>query len=155
MAEPRTDDELNKLIPEMRAWNDGAGIDPEGWIQCSGNYELAIGYSLIFWPRFVVIDDYVLRHGATEENLRAWEHAAGGDRRSIEAVINHIHMADLHMGAPEPTEAQLRYLGRILKQVHEAKLKAEFPDRSFVVTFSDEPGLDLLDYELTFWQSAD
>jgi hypothetical protein len=148
------DSELNDLIPEMRAWNNGAGIDPEGWIAGSGSYELAIGYSLTFWPRFVLIDDYVLRHGA-EESLREWERARAGDHRSIEAVINHVHMADIHLSAPDPTEAQLRYLGRILKQIHEIKLKADFPDRTFVVSFPDEPGLDLLHYELTFWQVRD
>jgi hypothetical protein len=155
MMESTTDSDLNDLIPEMRAWNDGAGIDPNGWISCSGNYELAIGYSLIFWPRFVLIDDYVLRHGATEENLRMWEGATAGDRRAVEAVINHVHMADIHMSAAEPTEAQLRYLGRILRQIHEVKLRAEFPDRTFCVSFPDEPGLDGLEYELTFWQVRD
>lgn len=147
-----TDDDFDELIPEMQAWNNGAGVDPQGWLCGSGNYELAIGYSLLFWPRFVAIDNYVLRHGGTEESLGSWEQATGGDRRAIEAVINHVHLVDIHTGAPEPTEAQLRYLGRVLKQIHEAKLKADFPDRTFVVSFPDEPGLDLLDYELTFWQ---
>ncbi|WP_158915631.1 hypothetical protein [Caulobacter sp. S45] len=147
--------DFNALIPEMKAWNDGAGISPEGWISCVGNYELAVGYSLIFWPRFVLIDGYVLRNGATEANLRAWEQATRGDRRAVEAVINHLHIADIHIGPREIDEAQLRYLGRILKQIHEVKLHLDFPDRTFQATFQDEPDLDLLDYELTFWQIRD
>jgi len=154
MVKPTTDDDFNQLIPEMRDWNNGAGIDPEGWVGCMGSNELAIGYSLIFWPRFVLIDDYVLRDcgSATEASLRNWERSASHDRRSIEAVMNHCHIIDLHAVGKPATEAQLRYLGRVLKEIHDVKLKSEFPDRTFVVSFNDEPDLELLDYQLTFWQ---
>jgi len=46
-------DDPNQLIAELPRWNHGDGIDAEGWVQCMGSYELAVGYSLIFWPRFV------------------------------------------------------------------------------------------------------
>lgn len=144
--------DFQQLIPELPEWNDGKGIDPEGWIGCMGNYELAVGYSLVFWPRFVVIEDYVLRADANIGNLRSWQEETGRSRRAIEAVMNHIHMVDLHVNSPGANEAQLRYLGRVLKETHLAKLKSDFPDRRFVVDFPDEPGLDLVDYELTFWQ---
>ena len=132
------------------------GIDPRGWVACTSSNDLAVGYSLIFWPRFILIDDYVLREGeATGDSLRDWERSASGDRKSIEAVMNHWHIVDLHsVGAPA-TEAQVRYLGRVLKEIHEVKLRSDFPDRSFVVSFNDEPGLELLDYQLTFWQVRD
>jgi hypothetical protein len=39
---------FSALIPELKDWNNGAGIDAEGWVECVGNYPLAIGYSLIF-----------------------------------------------------------------------------------------------------------
>ena len=39
------------LIAELPEWNNGSGIAPEAWIECMGSYELAIGYSLVFWPR--------------------------------------------------------------------------------------------------------
>ncbi|WP_294174378.1 hypothetical protein [uncultured Sphingomonas sp.] len=54
-------DDFAALIPELPRWNNGADIDPESWIECVGNYELATGYSLIFWPKFVQFDGYVLR----------------------------------------------------------------------------------------------
>jgi len=143
------------LIPELPTWNNGAGIDAESWIGCVGNYELATGYSLIFWPRFVEFDRYVLREACfSEENVRDWERATNNDRRAIEAVINHVHLLDIHCDSPaEPTEAQLRYLGRVLRETHEAKLKQDYPARSFEVVFIDEPDLDLVDYEVTFWQT--
>jgi hypothetical protein len=147
--------DFTALIPELPDWNNGAGIAPEAWISCAGSYELAIGYSLIFWPSFERFGRYVFRNGGfTEESVRSWEEACDGDRRRIEAVVNHVHIADIHYGTG-PSEAQLRYLGRILKSVHEAKLAQDFTDLAFTVAFNDEPGLDLEDYELAFWQTED
>ncbi len=148
------DDTFSVLIPELPKWNNGRGIDARSWIACVGNYELAAGYSLIFWPRIVEFSRYILREGHfSEETVREWERATNNDRRAIEAVINHIHLIDIH-GDPEaePTEAQLRYLGRVLRETIGAKLKQDFPERAFEVVFNDEPDLDLIDYELTFWQ---
>ena len=66
--------------------------------------------------------------------------------------MNHVHIADIHCNEASPPEAQLRHLGRVLRHIHEVKLKADFPDRSFVVEFNDEPGLDPVDYQFSFWQ---
>jgi hypothetical protein len=145
------DVDFSILIPELQKWNKGAGIDAGSWIESIGNFELAIGYSLIFWPRFVRFEGYVLREGFSKESLRGFERATVGGRPAIEAVMNHVHIADIHSNA-EPTELQLRYFGVVLRDIHEVKLKRDFPDRRFRVSFNDEPKLDSLNYELTFWQ---
>ena len=125
--------DFSGLIPELARWNGGAGIDALGWIECVGNYELAAGYSLIFWPAFVRFEGYVLRDGFSEEALRGFERAGHG-RRSVEAVMNHVHIADIHFNA-EATDAQLLHLGRVLREIHEAKLARDFPDLEFTVSF--------------------
>ena len=146
--------DFSALIPELPRWNDGSGIDPESWVGCVGNYELAIGYSLVFWPAFVRFDGYVLREGFSEESLRGFEKVTARHRASVEAVMNHIHLTDLHCNA-EATDAQLRYLGRVLKDIHEVKLRRDFPDLRFTVSFNDEADLNPIDYQLTFWQAID
>jgi hypothetical protein len=75
-----------------------------------------------------------------------------GNRIAVEAVMNHVHITDIHCNA-EATEAQVRYLGRILKEIWEVKLRHDFPDTGFQVDFNDEPGVVLDEYELTFWQT--
>lgn len=145
--------DFSALIPELLDWNDGKGIDPEAWTGSAGNYALAAGYSLLFWPRFTLHDGYVLRHGFSLKTLREWEATPSGDRKSTEQVMNHLHIDDIHYHS-EANEAQLRYLGRTLAEIHEVKLGRDFPDRSFEVLFNDEAGLDPLDYQLTFWQTA-
>jgi hypothetical protein len=150
MADQRTD--FDALLPELRQWNDGDGISAQGWIGCMGSYPLAVGYSLLFWPRFVRFEHYVLRESFSESSLRGFEGQSGSSRASVEWVMNHIHLADIHYNAEPPTEAQLRYLGRLLGEIHAVKLGADFPDLRFEVEFNDEPGLDPIDYQLSFWQ---
>lgn len=38
---------------ELGAWNNGGGIDLEGWVGCEGSFALAVGYLTLFWPEFV------------------------------------------------------------------------------------------------------
>lgn len=151
MSEERAD--FNALIPELSEWNEGRGISAEAWIGCVGNYPLAIGYSLIFWPRFARFEEYVLRKGFSEGALRGFARQEGSSRASVEWVMNHIHLIDIHCDEETVSEAQLRYLGRVLKEIHEVKLQADFPDLRFVVEFNDEPGLDPVDYQMSFWQA--
>ena len=144
--------DFTTLIPELRQWNDGRGIAPDDWIGCVGTYELAIGYSLIFWPSFVVFESYVFRDGFLESSVRGFEQATNGNRAAVEAVMNHLHIADIHCNIADVDEGQLRFLGRALKGIYEVKLRSDFPDRRFIVSFNDDPGLVATDYELTFWQ---
>ncbi|HSA77298.1 MAG TPA: hypothetical protein VLG72_00365 [Nitrospirota bacterium] len=44
--------DFNKLIPELSDWNNGKGIDVVSWIGCVGDFQKAIGYSVMFWPHF-------------------------------------------------------------------------------------------------------
>jgi hypothetical protein len=145
--------DFNSLIPELPAWNDGKGVSASDWIAMMGNFELAVGYSLIFWPRFVAYEGYVFRAGAfTPETVRGFETAIGGDRAKVECVINHLHIAGIHSNVTA-SEAQVHYLMGIMKQIWALKLKVDFPDRRFIISAIEEPGLDLLDYEITFWQA--
>ena len=77
---------FDQLIPEMRDWNNGSGIDVRAWVGCEGSFRLAVGYSAIFWPEFVEFEGYVLRAGFSLESLRGFERQCDGDRRRIEAV---------------------------------------------------------------------
>jgi|ERR1700733_1978281 hypothetical protein len=143
--------DFQRLIPELKNWLPGP-IDPATWAANEGNFRLAIAYSTIFWPGFVQHDRYVLRESFSLEGLAGFERQCAGDRRSIEAVMNHIHLDGIqHLGCADISRERLEYLGGVLKEIHEAKLRWQFPDLSFVVEFY--PGDELSEYELTFWQS--
>jgi hypothetical protein len=144
----------DSMAAELAAWNDGRGIDLDGWINCMGSFSLAVGYASVFWPLFSEYDGYVLRDGFSIESLRGFEAQTPGDRRAVEAVMNHLHVADLqYAGCPDLSRDKIIILGEALKEIHEVKLRHDFPHRSFEVSFwqPDDPE-DLLDYQLSFWQ---
>lgn len=139
---------------ELARWNNGKGIDLEGWLAASGNYELAMGYLSLFWPGLVEFEGYVLREGFSVDSLRGFERAAGANRRGVEAVMNHLHLADLHGPHAEGFSVdKALVLGHAMKAIYEAKLAREFPHRPCVVEFLIPESADALeDYQLTFWQ---
>ena len=141
---------------ELAAWNGGKGIDLETWVNCSGNFRLAVGYATIFWPEFVDFEGYILRKGFSEKSLRGFEAQTKGDRRSVETVMNHLHIADIqHVGCPDLTRDKVLRLGTTLKEIYEVKLAWLFPSRPCRVSFYVPPDdSDLFEYELTFWQQA-
>ena len=142
------------MLAELSAWNNGKGIDLESWVGCSGNFRLAVGYSTIFWPRFVSFENYILREGFNVESLREFEQQCKCDRRAVETVMNHLHVADIqHYGCDDITEERVVYIGKTLKQIYEAKLQWQFPDRPCEISFYEpEDREKLIEYEITFWQ---
>ena len=140
---------------ELAAWNNGNGIDLETWIGCEGRFSLAVGYASIFWPAFTLFEGYILPHGVSEDALRGFEQN-GRSRKSVEWVMNHVHIADIHhRGCGDISKDKLLVLGNVLKEIYEAKLHWQFPDRPCTVELfiPDDPD-DLTEYQLSFWQKC-
>ena len=145
--------DYNRLIPEMEAWNNGKGIDVESWIRCSGNYQFAIGYSRIFWPRFVEFEKYILRDGFSLDSLRGFERQPNAKRENVEVVMNHLHIGDIHYhDLRNLTRKQAVYLGVVLREIYQVKLAWQFPSRRFEIFFDESRQEDIIAYEITFSQ---
>ena len=145
--------DYSALIPELPEWNNGKGIDVDGWLSGVGNFQLAIAFSRLFSPRFVEHDGCVLFAGFSQTTYNDFLHACNGDRKAVEAVMNHQHILDLFCHAADTaTAAQLVYLGRVLKDIFLVKLKHDFPGRTFEVQFDEGPFDQLIDYQVTSWQ---
>ncbi|MEO0910092.1 MAG: hypothetical protein AAFX96_07060, partial [Pseudomonadota bacterium] len=139
---------------EFRQWNDGDGISLETWAECSGNYALAVGYAALFWPEFKVFGKYILHEYLPTESVTQWETESHLTPGQIEAMLNHIHLSDLHPGDERNLTAdKLIFIGNRLKEIYKAKLAWLYPDRPCEVHFSiPENPDDYRGYELTFWQ---
>ena len=139
---------------ELAAWNNGAGIGLESWVGCEGRFALAVGYAAVFWPEFVEFEGYILRKGFSEKALRAFEGQPGSTRKAVEWVMNHLHLQDIHYAdCADISQDKLIVLGNVLKEIYQAKLQWQFPDRPCTVEFyvpSDTD--DLTDYQISFWQ---
>lgn len=142
--------EFAKMIPELEAWNNGEGIDIESWIRCVGRFDHAVGYAQIFWPQFTIHDGCILFAGFQVESFDAWMNQTSGQRRQVEAVMNHRHILDLFFGdETEVPREMVVHLGRTLREMWTAKLTRDFPNREIEVSFPEERYDDLLDYQIT------
>jgi hypothetical protein len=144
---------------ELQAWNNGKGIDLESWIGCSGSFSLAVGYTTIFCPKFVEFENYIFCRDEPvneefELNIRGFESQEGSSPRSVEWVINHLHIADIqYRGCEDISADKLILIGNSLKEIYEARLALLYPDKPCVVKFYIPENLDDYDeYQLSFWQ---
>lgn len=146
-------EEEAKLVPEIREWNEGGGIRIQDWISCVGSYEHAIGYCTLFWPKFVLHDGCLLRDGFTLENYEGFLVQTNRDKQAVESVMNHFHLTDLFPHKDDsPTKEQLIFLGRVLKEMWQAKVQSEFPELKVTVHFKEKNIEWPLDYMLTVYQ---
>lgn len=143
--------EFNVLIPELADWNDGEGIDIDSWLGANGNYTQAIAYGNLFWPEFVEYDDCVFHNHFQETTYQSWLIQTQGDKTAVEKVMNHRHLSDLFYGQAT-SAAQLIYMGRLLRDIWQAKLRRDFPGRHIEVEFYENDVSDLEGYQLTFFQ---
>ena len=144
----------DSMQEELASWNNGRGIDLWDWTACTGNFSLAVGYSEIFWPRFVEFEGYVLIEGFDIEGLRSFEKNGKATRQSIERVMNHLHIADIqHAECTDIAADKLIILGERLQEIYAAKLAMQFPDRKFVIEFvrPEDPNA-FADYQVSFYQ---
>ena len=88
------------------------------------------------------------------ENVRAYEQQSKNDKYSVEWVSNHLHIADIQShGCEDISEDKIVFLGRALKEIWEAKLRWQFPDRPCEVEFYEpEDRTNLIEFQLSFWQ---
>ena len=143
---------------ELQAWNNGAGIELDGWIGCEGRFSLAVGYASIFCPEFIEFEGYILIGEEMNEDgirtLREFEAGMKSSPMSIEWTLNHLHIADIqYRGCPDATPDKLLAVGTAQKKIHEARLAYLFPTKPCVVEFyvPDNPE-DLHEYQISFWQ---
>jgi len=124
-------------------------------IMTSDDFHRAVmAWRQLFWPDFMEHDDCVFR--VFEETVyRQWLQKTDGDKRKTEAVMNHVHIVDVLPASVElPTRDLVVAFGRLLQETWSTKLRRDFPGRQFCVDFPSEELEDLLDYEITFYQSA-
>lgn len=140
------------LIPELPDWNAGRGIEIMDWLGCMGSFEVAIGYTELFWPHFTEREGCIIRTTELPQGtLQTLLAQTDGDISHAESVLNEIGLYDLHTGTviqsgekveqarPEPTWEQLVYLGERMCEMWQAKLDRDFPERSFVVRLNNAP----------------
>jgi len=142
------------LIPELSKWNNGSGIDVVSWIDGIGNFEHGIAYGRMFWQDFVEHDDCIFFADFSQRSYSGFMRQLKGNKEAVEVVMNHQHISD-YFPQHEPTKDQVIYLGRLLKEIWQTKLKRDFPSRNVIVEFYEQDCEWIDEYQITFFQPRD
>ncbi len=99
-------------------------------------------YDKVVHSKFTEVSGCVLRDDAwTEETLASWFDSLGCNRTAIEAVINHVHVANLFWLSEDESEspdvALVLTVGRKIKDAWEQYLSSSFPAKNMVVVFDE------------------
>lgn len=108
----------------------------------------------MFWQDFVEHDDCVFCSGFSESGYLGFMRQVDGDKESVEKVMNHRHIPD-YFPNQNPTNEQVIYFGRLLKEIWQTKLRQDFPTRNVLVEFYEQDCNCIMDYEITFFQPRD
>jgi hypothetical protein len=106
------------------------------------------------WPSFVEHDDCVIVAARfMPGNFEEWFEGLKGDRRAVEAELNHLYILDLFECRDNwPTRHEILWLAKLVKKLWLAKLTIEFPNRQFIVSFPVDAH-DHFHSRITFHQS--
>lgn len=155
MGEERVQPDLRQLIPELQPYFQDRPVDLEVWLSSFGRFDHGLAYAALFWPDFTTIDDCVLLGPGVPETYSQWKASHPNDPSGIEAVLNHRHLFDLFPNGTEPSGELVRLFGMMLRDMWSAKLRRDFPDREFVVSFAEDFDLEVDDPEITFYTKRD
>lgn len=73
-------------------------------------------------------------------SFQTWWESTDGDRRAVEAVLNHVHLWDLLPNTDETDYVSLWNLGELMVSSWAQSLERSFPEQTFTVTLDDEYG---------------
>ena len=160
------------LLPHYTTWvsTNGEGYGLWDYLEHNSNYDMASAFSKLFWPDFVEFEGCVF----LAEAYRKWSQPvedqrreARKDPRSIEKLVNHLHMYDLfwtnttvlvedpeggpRIGVDQVYSLQLKeYLAQVLLVCWKHALQEKYPEREFEFSYATEP--DEYGPTITFWQ---
>ncbi|GHG33349.1 MULTISPECIES: hypothetical protein [Amycolatopsis] len=139
--------EFPRFLDEWREAN-GESFTPLNYLNQPEAVPFVIAAQWLFVPDFAEYRGGIFRtelpQGLTEDTtaiLDQWFGKFGGDVAKVERIANQLTLWDLFAAADvEPHDEELRQLARSIGRSWDALLKAEFPDRGFLVDVYDEDG---------------
>lgn len=147
---------ISELIPELKLWNEGAGIGLDDWIYIEGRADHALGFCHLMWPEFVEFEDYVIRAPLELDRLRGWESVADIDRQQVEIAMNVLLLDDIFPNDKADSAlkfSQCRKLATIMADMLDAKLSRDFPHRCFTPFVIDGDPMAGDEFGISFHQT--
>ncbi|WFE50001.1 hypothetical protein [Micromonospora sp. WMMD1155] len=126
---------------QLAQWVDENGeFDIRSFLLLNETVPNAAVLAELFWPHFVEYRGGVfLAFLFEEKGVDMWLENLKGDVVSVESVLNHVHLWDFFSPKSKDEYAGLSKLTERIGTMWREALRVSFPDRSFVVTFTDDP----------------
>ncbi|WP_322749977.1 MULTISPECIES: hypothetical protein [unclassified Frankia] len=122
-------------IPQVRDWTSGGSeFDPRAFVLSNVTVAEAVAVSMILWPEFIEYRGCLfLKFLFDEQGVDTWFEQLQGDRRSIEAVVNHLHLWDVLAPGCDVEYDVLGDFANRIAEMWRAVVRVCFPSRSFIV----------------------
>lgn len=128
-------------LTDMDYWSDHMNASLEDYLHARLNPEMLLGFMQLLWREVVEVGGRIYwADGFSEENLEEWKRTETfrmGGMPAVQAVVNHVHVADLfHTFARDMSLDNLCFVARVLGAAWKGRLETAFPDRQFLVEVS-------------------
>ncbi|REE98743.1 hypothetical protein [Thermomonospora umbrina] len=126
-------------IREVRAWIAEVGpFDLRTFMLSNVSIAEAGAVAMLVLPRFIEYRGCVLLDFTFDEaGVDLWLERLQGERKAVEAMVNHVHLWDFFAPRAEAENEVLKDLGRRMVASWEAMALLQFPQKSFTVKFDD------------------
>ncbi len=114
-----------------------------------------MGFVKSCWPTVIERHGCYLLNDVNMLNLTEMMHIMGDSRASVETQLNRRRLVELLPANGPASPKELTALGLIVKEMWQAKLHQQYPDKLFSVLFTQGKwGDDVENFELTFFQNT-
>ena len=130
--------ENESWIPDFDTWS---------YLNLRADFDLAAAFAKMFWPDCIEVDDCViLQRNYSPEAFAEWMQTYDGDRRAVEGMLNHVHIADLFLNSSRdvtyPHEL-FDFLAHALIYGWKQALQDKHPEKRFVFTLRHAPSPEI------------
>jgi hypothetical protein len=131
-------------MPQAKNWTAEVGVfDLRAFILSNVSVAEAFSVVTLICPKFIEYRGCILLEFLfDEEGVNAWLGQLKGDRASVEAVVNHVHLWDFFAPASEAENEALQDFAALMAQSWRYSAQAQYPQRRFFV----EANVGLNDY---------
>jgi hypothetical protein len=139
----RYKEENESWIPDFDTWS---------YLNLRADFDLAAAFAKMFWPDFVEVEDCViLQRNYSLEAFAEWMERYDGDRRAVESMLNHTHIADLFLNSPRDVtypDELYEFVAHALIYGWKQALHDKYPEKRFIFMLRLNP-----DAEISFYQA--
>lgn len=107
------------------------------------------------WPSFLERRDCVVLSDVSSKDLAELLYLTQNSRATVETQLNRRRLIQLLPANAPVSPVELTVIGSMIKEMWQAKLRSNFPNKTFSVIFTEgKTGLDVENFEITFFQNS-